>query len=239
MKPAHLILIAMLLAPLAALHAADVANLRCEYRENPLGIDVAMPRLSWGVEDGGQRTADRGQKQTAYQILVASSEQLLKTDQGDLWDSGKVESDQSIQVEYKGKQLESRMQCYWKVRVWVGGVSGSGFTVHSSDWSEPTMWTMGLLKPEDFKAKWIGVKQPAPAPASRVPLDPGPLRIVSASYQPVAGAPARDVTDLLASRVQDSTLLIVAGNKELGGDPAPGIEKKGAISTSSSRASCS
>jgi len=214
-----LTLAALLLAPLAALHAAEVANLRCEYRENPLGIDAVKPRLSWVIEV-------RGQRQTAYQVLVASTPELLAKDKGDLWDSGKVESDRSIQVEYKGKQLESRMQCYWKVRVWVEGLSGSGFTVHGSDWSKPAMWTMGLLRPEDFEAKWIGVKQPAPAPAGRSPRGPGPLRIVSASYQSVSSASVRDVTERLASRVQDSTLLIVVSNAELGGDPAPGIEKK-------------
>ena len=158
-----LTLAALLLAPLTSLDAAAVANLRCEYRENPLDLDEVQPRLSWVME----KTEAKGQMQTAYQILVASSEQLLKKDRSDLWDSGKVSSDQRIPVEYKGKQLESRMQCYWKVRVWVEGLSGSGFTVHGSDWSKPAMWTMGLLRPEDFEAKWIGVKQPAPAPASR------------------------------------------------------------------------
>ena len=84
---------------------------------------------------------------------------------------------------------------------------------------------MGLLQPSDWQAKWIGVKQPAPAPAGRVPLGPGPLRILSAIYQPISGAAGRDVTELLASRVQDGTLLLAVDNKELGGDPAPGIEK--------------
>ena len=83
----------------ASLHAAEVANLRCEYRENPLGIDVVKPRLSWVIEDRDPRSDLRGIKQTAYQVLVASSEELLKQDKGDLWNSGKVESDQSIQVE--------------------------------------------------------------------------------------------------------------------------------------------
>ena len=96
-------LAALLLAPLAGFSATDVTNLRCEYRENPLGIDVAKPRLSWIIEDGGQKTEGRGLRQTAYQILAASSEALLAKDKGDLWDSGKVASDQSIQVEYEGK----------------------------------------------------------------------------------------------------------------------------------------
>ncbi|MEI7901267.1 MAG: family 78 glycoside hydrolase catalytic domain [bacterium] len=148
----------------ASAQAADVTTLRCEYLVNPLGIDVMKPRLSWVIEDGGQkaegggqRTEGRGQRQTAYQVLVASSEALLKKDQGDVWDSGKVVSDQSIHVEYAGKPLESRMQCFWKVKVWTqSGLGGSRFTVHGSDWSRSAMWSMGLLKPEDWQAKWIG-----------------------------------------------------------------------------------
>ena len=120
-------------------------GLRCEYRDNPLGIDVGKPRLSWTISDvrlpaaaagaaqsatGNQQPAmPRGLKQTAYQILVASGEELLAKDKGDLWDSGKVESDECNQIEYAGKPLESRMRCYWKLRVWTGGLWGSGFTV--------------------------------------------------------------------------------------------------------------
>ena len=117
-----------------------MANLRCEYRENPLGIDVVKPRLSWVIEVRGRRSEDRGQRQTAYQVLVASSEELLEQDKGDLWDSGKVESNQSIQVEYAGKPLESRMHCHWKVRVWDQARR------KRSPWSAPARWTMGLLE---------------------------------------------------------------------------------------------
>jgi len=229
-KLTSFIFAALLLAPLAALHAAGLTNLRCEYRENRLGIDVAKPRLSWVIADPKSEISNlesqitRSVAQTAYQVLVASTPELLAKDQGDLWDSGKVESDQSIQVEYAGRPLESRMQCHWKVRVWT--LTSDLRPLTSSSWSNPAMWTMGLLKPDDWQAKWIGVRRPAPAPAGRSPLGPGPLRIVSASYQSVSGASARDVTGLLASRVQDSTLLIVAGNAELGGDPANGMEKK-------------
>lgn len=138
---------ALLLAPLAALQATEVTNLRCEYRENPLGIDVEKPRLSWVIDD--LKSASRGESQTAYQILVASSEALLKKDQGDLWDSAKVVSEQSVLVEYIGKTLESWHQCHWKVRAWDRDGKASG-------WSQPASWTMGLLKPEDWQAKWIG-----------------------------------------------------------------------------------
>ncbi len=88
-------------------------DLRCEYLVNPLGIDVVEPRLSWTLQSG-----QRGQTQTAYRILVASSPKLLDKDTGDLWDSGKVVSDQSNQIAYAGRPLESQMECYWKVRAW-------------------------------------------------------------------------------------------------------------------------
>jgi len=139
---------ALLLSPLAGLHAAEVSNLRCEYLSAPLGIDVVKPRLSWVME-----SPLRGEKQTAYRVLVASSAELLKKDRGDVWDSGKVVSDQSIQVEYAGKTLESRMRFYWKVRIW--DKDGK-----ASDWSRPTLWTMGLLQPADWKGMWIGLDEP-------------------------------------------------------------------------------
>jgi alpha-L-rhamnosidase len=123
--------------------ATVVANLRCEYLANPLGIDVARPRLSWIIESNR-----RGERQTAFQVLVASSEELLKKDQGDLWDSGKVASDQSILLEYAGKPLESQKFCYWKVRIW----DQDGKASH---WSDRAFWSMGLLQPDDWEAKWI------------------------------------------------------------------------------------
>ncbi len=134
---------------LAATHccAATTANrLRCEYQNDPLGIDVLKPRLSWIV-----KSDQRGEKQTAYQILASSSPGALAADQGDLWDSGRVDSDQTLHVEYAGKPLAARMRCYWKVRIW----DKDG---HSSPWSTPAAWTMGLLKTSDWgDAKWIAL----------------------------------------------------------------------------------
>jgi alpha-L-rhamnosidase len=123
------------------------ADLRVEYRQDPLGVDVARPRLSWILQATDPN--ERGQRQTAYQVLVASSPELLRADKGDLWDSGKVASDQSIHVVYEGKPLGSRMFCHWKVRVWESGGKASG-------WSEPAKWSMGLLERSAWKAKWIG-----------------------------------------------------------------------------------
>ena len=130
----------------AADSPATADYLRCEYRVNPLGIDIVQPRLFWEMKD-----ARRGAKQTAYQVLVASTAEKLAANEADLWDSGKVASDQSIQIVYAGKPLESRMQCFWKVRLW--DAEGK----QTAD-SAPASWTMGLLKPEDVKAQWIGLE---------------------------------------------------------------------------------
>ncbi len=78
-------------------------RLRCEYLENPLGMDEPRPRLSWQVRD-----PRRGAAQRAYQVRVATSKRLLEEGSADVWDSGKVESDRTIQVEYAGRELESR-----------------------------------------------------------------------------------------------------------------------------------
>lgn len=119
-------------------------HLRCETLDHPVGIDVAQPRMSWEIQGDGF-----GVMQTAYQILVASTPAQLARNEGDLWNSGRVESEQSIQVAYKGKGLKSRQECYWKVKVWTNK--------GESEWSEPARWSMGVLHAEDWKGKWIGV----------------------------------------------------------------------------------
>jgi alpha-L-rhamnosidase len=133
--------------------AVEVKNLRCEYLTDPLGIDVVKPRLSWTLE-----SPERGECQKAYQVRVAASQKDLDAEQGGLWDSGKIESDQSIQVEYAGKPLTTGAACFWKVRVW--GVDGK-----PSAWSQPARWTMGLLEPSSWTAKWIGWDHAAGAEA--------------------------------------------------------------------------
>lgn len=137
---------------------ARAQYLRCEYLENPLGIGERLPRLSWEMHDDR-----RGAAQTAYHVLVASSPDKLAADGGDLWDSGRVASHQSAQVVYQGKPLGSRMRCYWKVRLW----DAQGLP---TPWSPPAMWTMGLLHPEDVRAKWIGLSGPMIYPGKGEPL---------------------------------------------------------------------
>ena len=203
----------LLLAPLASLHAAAATNLRCEYRENPLGIDVVKPRLSWQVEDRGQRSEDRGQKQTAYQILVASSEELLAKDQGDLWDSGKVASDRSVAIPYGGPALESGRTGHWRVRVW----DGQGAV---SPWSKTARWTMGKLKPEDWSARWIG----APPVSSGTDLDG--VVINRATYRTLDGKVAVDVTPILKKALNEKRIPFHVHFNDLGGDPALNVVKE-------------
>ncbi|MBD3346402.1 MAG: Bacterial alpha-L-rhamnosidase [Chitinivibrionales bacterium] len=123
-------------------------DLRSEYAENPLGIETCTPRLSWRIP-----LEPKGNFQCAYQILVASTANLLEQDTGDLWDSGKVESDNSVHIEYSGAPLHSRMRCFWKVRFW--DANGT-----PSDFSEPATWEMGLLDRDDWSAHWIGLPYP-------------------------------------------------------------------------------
>ena len=136
------------LLPPAALSAAPwVDDLRCEYRSSPLGVDETAPRLSWTLRAPGDGA--RGVVQSAYRILVARDRALLDSDRGDIWDSGKVDSARSFDVRCGGLPLASSQGCFWKVKVW----DGEG---RESPWSGTGSWTMGLLAPSDWKAKWIG-----------------------------------------------------------------------------------
>jgi len=122
----------------------QVVRLKCEYRDNPVGIDVLRPRLFWQLH-----SSRRGERQTAYRILVASDRSLLAQGKANLWDSGRVLSDQTVQIEYGGVPLGSRQECFWKVMTW----DKDG---RSSRWSDTDSWTMGLLHPEEWQAKWVG-----------------------------------------------------------------------------------
>jgi alpha-L-rhamnosidase len=127
-----------------------ISKLTCEYATNPLGVDTPRPRFGWLL------TSDkRSQMQSAYRVLVATSEKQLQANIGDKWDSGRINSDRSVNVEYRGKPLASRETCTWKVRVW----DQQG---RPSAWSQPGRFEMGLMKQSDWKGRWIGVAPPSP-----------------------------------------------------------------------------
>ena len=159
-----LLLIAILAVELALYHAKKTrlaldqvsltpTELHCDHLKDPAGVDFQKPIFSWIL------APSQGRQQAAYEILVASSLDALGQNNGDIWDSGKVSSSRSIQIDYAGKPLKSGGAYFWKVRVW----SARG-TI--SNWSSPAFWTTGLLSAMDWKAKWIGLDQ-ASAPASR------------------------------------------------------------------------
>ncbi len=126
-----------------------IENLRCEKLVDPTGIASLLPVLSWEIT-----SQSKDVKQLSYHVLIASSLEKLNADEGDLWDSEEVNSDNSIGVVYAGSKLESRMECYWKVKVTTNkGISG---------WSQPAVWTMGLLHDDDWRAKWIGLDKSFP-----------------------------------------------------------------------------
>ena len=142
----------LLLALLSAIsvHAqtdTSVAEyLRCEYLENPQGIDRPAPRLSWRMRPvSGQK----GQLTSAYRILVSSQASLLDRDQGDLWDTGRVTGAQPVCVPYTGQPLKTFQDCHWKVKLW----DEQG---HALPWSETATWSMGIVTPSDWQAQWIG-----------------------------------------------------------------------------------
>jgi alpha-L-rhamnosidase len=141
-----------------------VARLRCEYLVNPHGIDERTPRLSWTLE-----SSRRGARQIACRIRVASTPEKLAAGEGDRWDSGRIESNQTTHVAYAGKPLRSRDFCHWCVEVWdeAGNVAKS----------QPALWTMGLLEKSEWSAKWIAadpaiIKRDKEAIAPTL-LDPG------------------------------------------------------------------
>jgi alpha-L-rhamnosidase len=121
-------------------------------------MDAVHPQLSWILSSD-----QRGEKQTAYQILVASSLDKLKADSGDLWDSGKIISDASAQTAYAGKPLVTDQRCFWKIRAWDRDGKPSA-------WSQSASWSMGLLQPGDWMAQWIS--DPILADSTNRPLTP-------------------------------------------------------------------
>ncbi len=126
-------------------------NLKCEYLTNPLGVDIPIPRFSWEVGD-----RRRGAVQSAYQLLVSSSREFLEAGRADVWDSGKVNSSASLQIDFAGAALNSGHRYYWRVRTWDSEGQPSPF-------SKPAWFEMGLLEASDWQAQWIGDGSKPPA----------------------------------------------------------------------------
>jgi len=123
------------------------SELRCEYLVDPIGIDVVQPRLSWKLVLA--ESNDHPEKQTAFQILVSSSKAKLQADSGDLWDTGKVSSKETLHHVYSGQPLSYGDSCWWKVRIWDG-------QDEPSEWSSPARFSVGPLDLNDWSANWIG-----------------------------------------------------------------------------------
>lgn len=190
-----------------AAHAASSLrpdHLRCEYLENPRGVDSTHPRLSWQLQSDA-----RGQRQTAYEILAARSPEALKANRGDLWDSGKIASDRSTAVAYAGAPLKSGQVCWWKVRVWdkdgkLAPESSAG------------LWQMGLLSPSDWKAQWISADTPRYVQTGDSNLPPAAyLRRSFSVTKPVAQATlyatARGVYELRLNGAKVSDAVLAPG----------------------------
>lgn len=178
-------------------------ELRCEYLTNPLSVHEPRPRLYWTL-----RAARRAEHQTAYQVQVSSSAVLLAAGHADLWDSGRVESDQTAHIEYSGRPLPARQCCHWRVRVWDRDH-------REGAWSDPAVWEMGLLNADDWTAKWIDA---APSPVQ--------LTVTRAVYATVDGSVAKDVTEAVGLLVNNTGGDLAVTNETLGGDPAYGKRKR-------------
>ena len=187
--------------------ALEATRLRCEYLTNPAGLDETQPRLSWVVE-----SLDRGETQSAWQVVVASSPERLAADQGDMWDSGKVAGNATSQISYAGVPLVSRAACFWKVRCW----NKDGLP---SPWSRPASWSMGLLNAADWSAKWLDG-------AAFGAADGTPPVIVAAYYEAVSGTGSLNVTAQLMTLAAAGNYALAVTNATFGSDPAYGAVKQ-------------
>lgn len=142
----------------------NIVTLRCEYLVNPQGIDVLHPRFSWEMV-----STERAKRQKAYHLIVADSKALLDKNEGNIWNSGKVTSDESFHIAFKGKPLLSGKDYYWKLKVWDEQNA-------ETDWSATQHFSMGLLNNSDWKAKWIGAPtvQPVTVQDENI-IPPSPL----------------------------------------------------------------
>jgi alpha-L-rhamnosidase len=180
-----------------------VSELRCEYQKDPLGINTLRPRLSWKLLD---QTFTRSQGQTAYQILVAADPAQLQGGLGPVWDSGKVTSHESFNVEYNGPALNSGHDYYWKVKVWDKDD-------RQTSWSPAGRFVVGLLQPSDWTGQWIALGTAADENQTwlrksfsiQAPAKTALLRVASAGYQEVYVNGKKLTEDVLTPNHYDLT----------------------------------
>ncbi len=156
MKNGYLILFILLTGlSFPAKAALDVVSMKCEYLEDPMGIDMPDPRFYWQLSSD-----EEGQLQKSYRLVVASSEKLLESNQADMLDSGKKKSNQSTHVAYNGEALEPATSYFWKVKVW--DKNGK-----EQEWSKTATFTTGLFAEVDWKgAEWISWRPQGSGPKS-------------------------------------------------------------------------
>ena len=155
-RTARLVILTLLLYR-TGIAQVSVQHLLTENRSNPIGLDEPSPRFNWQLS-----ASERNEQQTAYEIRVTSQGKQA------VWNSGKVESGESLLVAYGGPALQPGRKYYWQVRIW----DNKG---RASAWSEPAYWQMGLLQPADWKAQWISPDLPLPKDADPDSYRPSPL----------------------------------------------------------------
>jgi alpha-L-rhamnosidase len=175
MKALKLLLCLLFIPAITFSQELSTYDLTAEHKTNPVGMDVLQPRLSWKIKGTGNNV-----RQTVYWIRVATDPKFSGSKI--VWQSGELASDQSVLVPYKGPDLKPFQKYYWQVRVW----DKDG---RSSEWSEPAFWSMGLLKPEEWKANWIGAPWQGELPLSRPASPKRPGQVVTPDLSPVDQVP--------------------------------------------------
>jgi alpha-L-rhamnosidase len=143
MKPSYMFLIMLFLSGNIFSQDLSVGYLTCEHKKNPIGIDISQPRFSWKLEGTGRNIL-----QSAYSVRVATDEKFsnVKT----IWQSGKIQSGESVLISYAGPALKSGQRYFWQVKIWDN-------KSRESKWSETAFFEMGLLYLNEWKAKWIEI----------------------------------------------------------------------------------
>ena len=137
----------IVLSAFATAATGKPTQLQCDSLVTPLGVDDPQPLFSWQLQD------DRfGAKQTAYEILISTQSSFASSGKPDVWDSGRVQSDQSIAVSYAGPKLQPSKRYFWRVKVW--DKDGKPYSDSDVSW-----WETGLFEPTNWPAKWIGYEE--------------------------------------------------------------------------------